>query len=165
MPMPTCRFPLSLAKPIRLVLPLLVAITGAVSVTAGLAGCQGGGFGAFDPKAAAMAALSESVKSSVRSYLAGMQGVITELAEVRDLTSAMQSIEKLKPYAQDIDRVMPELRKLTPQDLDHVRVAFGPELESLAADFDAQAERLAGSGSIGTILRSALERIQPFTAS
>lgn len=112
-----------------------------------------------------MAALSESIKSSVRTYLAGMTGVVTELTEVRDLTSAMQSIEKLKPYAKDIDRVMPELKKLTPQDLEHVRVAFGPELDDLARDFDTQAERLTGSGSIGTIVRSVLERIQPFTAS
>lgn len=142
-------------------LVVMVALSGAASLT----GCQGGGFGAFDPRAAAMAALSESIKSSVRTYLAGMTGVVTELTEVRDLTSAMQSIEKLKPYAQDIDRVMPELKKLTPQDLEHVRVAFGPELDDLARDFDTQAERLTGSGSIGTIVRSVLERIQPFTAS
>lgn len=128
-----------------------------------LTGCQGGGFGALDLRSQAMAALSESLKQSIRTYLAGMQGVVGELNEVRDLTSAMASIEKLKPYYDDVQRVMPELKKLSGKDLENVRLAFGPEIEKLAKDFDVQAERITGSGSIGTILRSVLERVQPFT--
>lgn len=148
----------------RPIASLLVAASLLAPVTLSLAGCQGGGFGAFDPRAAAMSALSESIKQNVRTYLAGMEGVVRELADVRDLTSAMASVEKLKPYYDDVQRVAPELAKITGKDLDNVRLAFGPELEKLAKDFDVQAERITGSGSIGTILKSILDRVEPFTA-
>ena len=130
-----------------------------------MTGCQGGGpFGAFDPRAAAMAALSDAVKQSVRSYLTGLEGVVKELNDVRDLTSAVRAIDKVKPYYDDVQRAMPELKKLSGKDLENVRVAFGPELEKAADDFKGEAERLAGSGSIGTVLKAVLDQIKPFTA-
>lgn len=123
-------------------------------------GCQSGLL-AMDPRAAAMAALSESIKQSVRTYLAGLEGVVRELGDVRDLPSAMKSADKLAPYVDDVLRTAPELRKLSGKDLENLRLAFGPELEKAAKDFEFQAERLSGSGALGSIMKNVLDRIQP----
>lgn len=141
----------------------LVALSLLLPTVGPLTGCQGGGFGAFDPRAAAMAALSEAMKQNVKSYLAGMEGLVRELSSVKDLSSAMASVEKVKPYYDDVQRVAPELKKITGKDLENLRIAFGPEIEKVAADFNVQAERITGSGSIGTILRSVIDRVHPFS--
>lgn len=109
-----------------------------------------------------MAALSEAMKQQVRSYLAGMEGVVRELAEVRDLSSAMASVDKLKPYYNDVQKAWPELKKIKGKDLENVRIAFGPELEKLAGDYEGQLDRLDGAGSLGSIAKGALKGLAPF---
>lgn len=148
----------------RLPLAALCALAFVTPAVLPLGGCQGGAFAAFDPQAAAMAALSEAIKQQVRSYLGGMEGVVRELTAVQDLNSAIAAVDKVKPYYNDVQKAWPELKKISGKDLENVRIAFGPELDKLAGDFDGQAERLSGSGAIGTILKSVLDKVKPFTA-
>jgi hypothetical protein len=147
----------------RLLAPSLFCLVLALPTIVPMGGCQGGGpFAAFDPRAQAMAALSEAMKQSVRTYLSGLEGVVTELKQVKDLASAVASLDKVKPYYNDVQKAMPELKKISGKDLENVRMAFGPELEKAAKDFEGQAERLTGSGSIGTVMKAILDQIKPF---
>jgi hypothetical protein len=143
---------------------LLVMCALTVPVTLSGIGCKGGGnpFAAFDPRAQAMAALSEHVKTAVKGYLRGLNGVLSTVASANDFTSALSAAENLRPYYDDVVTYLPELKKLTGEDLENVRIAFGPELKKAEADLKAQIERLSGSTSAGRVLKPLLERVQVF---
>ena len=99
--------------------PLFIALAMS-SALLPLAGCKGGAnpFATLDPRAAAMAALSEQIKTAAKGYLQGLNGVVATVAEAKDFSTAMTALEKLRPYYDDVRTYAPELQRLTGADLD-----------------------------------------------
>ncbi|MDZ4755419.1 MAG: hypothetical protein SGJ11_13110 [Phycisphaerae bacterium] len=155
------RFPTSITATAR---PFVLLCILAAPVVFSSSGCKGGSnpFAAFDPRAQAMAALSEHVKTAAKGYLSGLNGVLSTVASANDFSSALSAAEKLRPYYDDVVTYLPELQKLRGEDLENVRIAFGPELKKAEADLKTQIERLSGSTSAGSVLKPLLERVQVF---
>jgi hypothetical protein len=133
-------------------------------VLAQLAGCSGSNaFGAFDPRAQAMAALSDEIKNAVKQYLSGLNGVVDSVAQAKDFSSALDAAKQFEPYYKELKAALPVLQQLEAKDLENVRTAFGPELDAARSDLEAQIERVSGSSTIGSVLKPLLERIATFS--
>ncbi len=145
-------------RPVRASHLVLLA---ALAFAAPLGGCQGGLLGS-DPRAMAMAALSEEAKNQVKGYLGDVDEVVALLGGVKDVSSALNTAPKLTPYVEKVQKGYSWISSQDAATLDHIRTAFGPELGKSADAFTAQLDRIADGTSFGSILKPVLGQVKLF---
>lgn len=133
-----------------------------VGVSAGMAGCQGGGGlgGMFEKSAMEM--LTPALKNAANSYIGSLGSLADAMKSVKGYQDAIGLVEKVQPMIKQASSAYQTLSATSGADRANLIKAFGPEFKSANSGFTSQLDALKGNSSWGQLVSTGLERVKMF---